>query len=64
MIALRRCPPALRGLGVLFSSTLTLATVAAEPQTLQPVGEAVPGSVMLLAAWVGSTRLIDNLVLP
>jgi pantoate--beta-alanine ligase len=34
------------------------------PETLQPVAEAVPGSVMLLAAWVGSTRLIDNLVLP
>jgi pantoate--beta-alanine ligase len=34
------------------------------PHTLQPVAEAVPGSVMLLAASVGTTRLIDNLVLP
>jgi pantoate--beta-alanine ligase len=34
------------------------------PLTLRPVVEAVPGSVMLLAAYVGTTRLIDNLVLP
>jgi pantoate--beta-alanine ligase len=34
------------------------------PQTLQPVAEAAPGSVLLLAAFVGTTRLIDNLVLP
>jgi pantoate--beta-alanine ligase len=34
------------------------------PVTLQPQAEAVPGSVMLLAAFVGTTRLIDNLVLP
>jgi pantoate--beta-alanine ligase len=34
------------------------------PLTLQPVTEAVPGSVMLLAAFVGTTRLIDNQVLP
>jgi pantoate--beta-alanine ligase len=34
------------------------------PHTLQPVARAVPGSVMLLAASVGTTRLIDNLVLP
>jgi pantoate--beta-alanine ligase len=34
------------------------------PLTLQPVAEAVPGSVMLLAAFIGTTRLIDNLVLP
>jgi len=34
------------------------------PHTLQPVAEAAPGSVLLLAAFVGSTRLIDNLVLP
>jgi pantoate--beta-alanine ligase len=34
------------------------------PLTLRPVAEAVPGSVMLLAAYVGTTRLIDNLVLP
>jgi len=34
------------------------------PLTLQPAAEAVPGSVMLLAAVVGTTRLIDNMVLP
>jgi len=34
------------------------------PDTLRPVAEAAPGSVMLLAAFVGTTRLIDNLVLP
>jgi len=35
-----------------------------EPLTLAPVTVAAPGSVMLLAALVGRTRLIDNLVLP
>jgi len=34
------------------------------PHSLQPVDEVVPGSVMLLAAYIGTTRLIDNLVLP
>jgi pantoate--beta-alanine ligase len=34
------------------------------PLTLRPVTEAVTGSVMLLAAFVGATRLIDNQVLP
>jgi pantoate--beta-alanine ligase len=34
------------------------------PLTLQPVAEAVSGSVMLLAAFLGTTRLIDNMVLP
>ncbi len=33
------------------------------PLTLQPLAEAAPGSVMLLAAFVGTTRLIDNQVL-
>jgi len=35
-----------------------------DPATLRPVAEAVPGTVMLLAAFFGTTRLIDNLVLP
>ena len=35
-----------------------------DPLTLEPVAEAVPGSVMLVAAFVGTTRLIDNMVLP
>ena len=34
------------------------------PETLAPVALAAPGSVMLLAGFVGTTRLIDNLVLP
>jgi pantoate--beta-alanine ligase len=34
------------------------------PLTLRAVPEAVAGSVMLLAAFVGTTRLIDNRVLP
>jgi pantoate--beta-alanine ligase len=35
-----------------------------EPETLRPVDRAEPGSVMLLAAFVGRTRLIDNMRLP
>lgn len=31
--------------------------------TLQPVETAVPGSLFAVAAWVGSTRLIDNTVM-
>jgi pantoate--beta-alanine ligase len=34
------------------------------PETLVPVDRADPGSVMLVAAFVGKTRLIDNLRLP
>ena len=34
------------------------------PQTLAPVERAEPGSVMLAAAFVGQTRLIDNVRLP
>ena len=34
------------------------------PDTLAPVTRAAPGSVMLLAAFVGPTRLIDNARLP
>jgi pantoate--beta-alanine ligase len=34
------------------------------PDTLRPVAVAEPGSVMLVAAFVGKTRLIDNLRLP
>jgi len=34
------------------------------PETLAPVGRAEPGSALLLAAFVGATRLIDNARLP
>jgi pantoate--beta-alanine ligase len=34
------------------------------PQTLAPVERAEPGTVMLVAAFVGGTRLIDNVRLP
>ena len=34
------------------------------PETLAPLAVAAPGTVMLLAAYLGKTRLIDNLVLP
>ncbi len=34
------------------------------PETLAPVARAAPGSVMLLAAFFGPTRLIDNARLP
>lgn len=34
------------------------------PQALRPVARAVPGSRMLVAAFAGTTRLIDNLALP
>jgi pantoate--beta-alanine ligase len=36
----------------------------AHPDTLSPVSRAEPGSVMLVAAFVGRTRLIDNVSLP
>jgi pantoate--beta-alanine ligase len=35
----------------------------AEPQRLEPVSEAAPGSVVMVAARVGRTRLLDNLIL-
>lgn len=35
-----------------------------DPLTLEPVAQAAPGAVLLVAAQVGRTRLIDNAVLP
>lgn len=35
-----------------------------DPLTLEPVAQAAPGAVLLVAARVGRTRLIDNAVLP
>jgi pantoate--beta-alanine ligase len=34
------------------------------PTTLEPIAEAAPGSRMLIAAFYGTTRLIDNVALP
>lgn len=51
------------------------ATFAAEPRvrvdyaelvdwaTLEPVSEAAPGTLFAVAAWVGATRLIDNMMI-
>jgi pantoate--beta-alanine ligase len=33
------------------------------PDTLEPVAPAAPGTLIAVAAWVGATRLIDNLLL-
>jgi pantoate--beta-alanine ligase len=33
------------------------------PDTLEPVMHAIPGTLVAVAAWVGTTRLIDNLLL-
>jgi pantoate--beta-alanine ligase len=35
-----------------------------DPETLLPVPEATPGTLIAIAAWVGETRLIDNLIAP
>ena len=37
--------------------------VIVNPDTLEPVTEAIPGTLVAVAAWVGTTRLIDNLLL-
>jgi pantothenate synthetase len=34
-----------------------------DPGTLDPVREASRGTLVAVAAWVGSTRLIDNILL-
>lgn len=36
---------------------------AVDPDTLLPVSESIPGTLFAIAAWVGSTRLIDNTLL-
>jgi pantoate--beta-alanine ligase len=33
-----------------------------DPDTLLPVAEAVPGTLIAIAGWVGQTRLIDNVI--
>lgn len=36
---------------------------AADWATLLPVGQALPGTLFAVAAWVGKTRLIDNIII-
>ena len=33
------------------------------PDTLEPVDQVVPGTLVAVAAWIGTTRLIDNMLL-
>lgn len=35
-----------------------------DPETLLPVGDVSGGALVAVAAWVGNTRLIDNMILP
>jgi len=37
--------------------------VIVDPDTLEPVGTAARGVLVAVAAWVGTTRLIDNILL-
>ena len=34
------------------------------PETLDPVGDVSAGALVAVAAYVGTTRLIDNILLP
>ena len=34
-----------------------------DPDSLEPVDDAAPGTLVAVAAYVGNTRLIDNLIL-
>jgi pantoate--beta-alanine ligase len=34
-----------------------------DPDTLEPIEKVVPGTLVAVAAWVGTTRLIDNILL-
>jgi pantothenate synthetase len=34
-----------------------------DPETLEPVPDLKKGALVAVAAWVGSTRLIDNIIL-
>jgi len=50
------CVPASR------PTRLDYATVA-DAETLEPVTKLDPGNILLIAAYLGQTRLIDNLLL-
>jgi pantothenate synthetase len=39
-------------------------TEVVAPDTLKPVEDVSAGALLAVAAWVGVTRLIDNVVLP
>ncbi len=53
-----RDPETIRGASQKFK--LEYLTIV-DPDTLQPVAEAAPGSLIVVAAKVGTTRLIDNM---
>jgi vitamin B12 transporter len=59
MIASRRRPSALRGLGLLVSSTLPLVPHAAEPQTLQPVVVTATRTPQPIDTVLADLRVID-----
>jgi pantoate--beta-alanine ligase len=57
--------PLLNGLVDTLSRTPHLRldyAVIVHPDTLLPVPEATPGTLIAIAAWVGTTRLIDNIL--
>jgi len=45
------------------SSVSTDYFAVTEPERLDPVAEAAPGSIVMVAARVGRTRLLDNIIL-
>lgn len=59
MLSIRRRPSALRGLGLLVSSTLPFASLAAEPQNLQPVVVTATRTPQPIDTVLADLRVID-----
>ena len=59
MLSVRRRPSALRGLGLLVSSTLPFACLAAEPQNLQPVVVTATRTPQPIDTVLADLRVID-----
>ena len=55
--AMRSCLSATPGVRVDYAEIV-------DPETLLPVSDVADGALVAVAAWVGETRLIDNMVLP